>query len=905
MMVRWWWFGPAVTHAEIEREMKLMKEGGIGGFEVQPTYPLSVDGELPGVKNLKFMSPEFLEALKFTAAKAKEMGLRMDLTLGSGWPYGGPQFSNYEGAGRLDTSVVNAPEGAKSVNVPALREGQTLMAAFVAPANSGLGGRGGGGGRGGRGGRGGGAGGGGFGPDASGLKQAKINGSNIELPEGTQTPCDVICFIAGQTGMQVKRPAYGAEGNVIDHFSAPVVDKFIAEIAEPAIAACMPNAPFSVFCDSLEVQGENWSPQLLEEFKKRRGYDLTPLLPALIGDFGPKTGEIRHDWMMTCTEMFNENFNGKFKKLAEKYGTKFRIQGYGSPPAALYSYAYADMGDGEGFTWQGFSTSRWAASSNHLLNRTVTSSETWTWLHGLVFRGTPMDIKAEADRHVLEGVNQFIAHGWPYTAEGASYPGWSFYAAGVFDQYNPWWIVMPDLTKYLQRISYMARQGTPANDVLVFLPNSDAWASGNASMNAALGGRAGNVTTPLLAAGYNVDYCDDQLLEMRGKVDGKTIAFGDSKYKAVVLTSSQRVQLSTMKKLEEFAKAGGIVIAAGGIPEIAPGYLTPAADTDAVKQISAELFSGDHPLGIRLDENGDLAGTLAKKLPPDASFSMGDGEIGFVHRHTADADVYFIANTSNQDQAGIADIRMAGMQVEQWNPMTGTAVGATLDKPGDATRTRVQLKLAPYESTILVFSKRALPQMAAAPTSTAGPIDLTANWTAKFGDEPTAVKVDKLGSWADDEAHKNFSGVVTYERTFTIAPNSVPAGATMMLNFGQGTVPQGGGGRGGQGFHVNYDPPVREACIVYINDQRIGSLWTPPYSLNVGQALKAGENKIKIEVANTALNKIAGSGQFPNYNLQAVRAQFGNRFDPQGLNAIQVLPSGLTGTVQLMPGAAK
>src|SRR6516164_6275216 len=54
IMMRWWWFGPAVTKAELEREMRLMKEGGIGGFEVQPVYPLTLEG------NLTYLSPEFL-----------------------------------------------------------------------------------------------------------------------------------------------------------------------------------------------------------------------------------------------------------------------------------------------------------------------------------------------------------------------------------------------------------------------------------------------------------------------------------------------------------------------------------------------------------------------------------------------------------------------------------------------------------------------------------------------------------------------------------------------------------------------------------------------------------------------------------------------------------------------------
>ena len=93
IMVRWWWFGPAVTKAELEREMRLMKEGGIGGFEVQPAYPLAArqSGEglpQPAVHDRR----SSWTCSRFTGEKAKELGLRMDLTLGSGWPFGGPHI---------------------------------------------------------------------------------------------------------------------------------------------------------------------------------------------------------------------------------------------------------------------------------------------------------------------------------------------------------------------------------------------------------------------------------------------------------------------------------------------------------------------------------------------------------------------------------------------------------------------------------------------------------------------------------------------------------------------------------------------------------------------------------------------------------------------------------------------
>src|SRR5215831_2135372 len=80
IMMRWWWFGPAVTKPELERELRLMKQGGIGGFEVQATYPLVPDDPALGIRNLPYLSDEFLDALRFVAAKAHELGLRMDLT---------------------------------------------------------------------------------------------------------------------------------------------------------------------------------------------------------------------------------------------------------------------------------------------------------------------------------------------------------------------------------------------------------------------------------------------------------------------------------------------------------------------------------------------------------------------------------------------------------------------------------------------------------------------------------------------------------------------------------------------------------------------------------------------------------------------------------------------------------
>ncbi len=93
IMVRWWWFGPAVTTEELDRELHQMKDAGIGGFEVQPVYPLTLDDPSKGLINLRYLSPEFLAAVSSTARTAHELGLRMDMTMGSGWPFGGPHIT--------------------------------------------------------------------------------------------------------------------------------------------------------------------------------------------------------------------------------------------------------------------------------------------------------------------------------------------------------------------------------------------------------------------------------------------------------------------------------------------------------------------------------------------------------------------------------------------------------------------------------------------------------------------------------------------------------------------------------------------------------------------------------------------------------------------------------------------
>src|SRR5260370_5514691 len=123
---------------------------------------------------------------------------------------------------------------------------------------------------------------------------------------------------------------------------------------------------------------------------------------------GPQTKALRRDWGMTLTELFNERFVAPLHEWSKQHHTLLRIQAYGPPAVALSSYVHADLPEGEGAQWKTLSATRWASSASHIYGHPVTSSETWTWLHSPAFRATPLDMKAEADRHLLEGINQLV-----------------------------------------------------------------------------------------------------------------------------------------------------------------------------------------------------------------------------------------------------------------------------------------------------------------------------------------------------------------------------------------------------------------------------------------------------------------------------------------------------------------
>jgi hypothetical protein len=899
-MVRWWWFGAAVTKPEILRELQQMKADGIGGAELAFVYPEVLDGPNPiGVgtgngsvnfKNFPFLSPEHLAAITYAKDEGRKLGLRIDVTLCSGWPYGGPNTPLSEAS--TDLRVVEVPILPNATRIPAVTEipvptdqvrippltiihGDKLIARTIGPGE----------------------------PkhwDAATMQ--RLENGDIASDNITPSPAPrvALLFYVSHTFQQVKRAAVGAEGYVLDPFSHQAVATHLAKVGEPLVKAFGSTPPYAIFSDSLEAYGADWTPDLPQQFFKRRGYDLIPHLPELVAGGTPAADKVRHDWGRTLTELVNENYLTQINDWAKAHGTKFRSQTYGEPAVTFSSQHLTALPEGEGPQWRAFSTLRWATSANHVFGNNITSGETFTWLHSPVFRATPLDMKAEADIDFIMGENQLVFHGWPYSPPPSELepgdPGWSLYAAGVFDDHNPWHPVMPAVTQYIARISWLLRQGEPANQVAVLLPTDDAWAGFTPAHVTVTGAMQKlvpkEILSAILSAGYNFDFIDADAIN--------SVGFGT--HQILVLPPTDRIPTDTLRKIDAWAAHDGKIIAVGKLPSLdAEG--TPLADKSQLAPIA--LVPGV----------GQLVQALHDVIAPNLQFVSADAaarnQIGFIRRKLPNADIYYVANTSNKALNTVVNFSSNFTEGTSWD--TDTA------EPHGVSSKNQALHLAPYESLIVVLSDgpyEIKPRFVSNDRPPQLP-SLSSDWKVEFVSTAKIQIEHSLADWTADPVTLHYSGEAVYSREFLLsnepaqtifltidggtalpgAPDSPPEHGPTPGVLGPNGLPNPLITRPGPGMHAYFDPPIREAALVTINGQPAGALWHPPYRLDVTKLLRPGTNHIEIHVYNTALN--AWSALTPR-DYKPLIEKYGDRFQMQDLNKVAPIPSGILGTIKLV-----
>jgi len=940
-MTRWWWFGGAVTPEEITRELTFMHEAGLRGVELQPVYPVEVDDAQRGVRNVCYFSQEWFDRLRHTAKEAKRVGLQFDFTLGSGWPYGGP-FIPIELAARrlrvLEQDVAGPRELTWDLS-PHLVGEEKIVGVVASPVLASQQ------------------------PDLSRSRvitdQIKeILSNNLRTGMGLDRwpvpPGEwrLMVFIDSPTGMQVKRPTLGMEGYVLDHFNREALELFLRAVGDRTLEELKPlgfPAIHSVFCDSLEVYGADWTSKFMEAFRERRGYDLAPYLPALWQDAGPLTPHFRYDYHLTLSDLILDGFFRPLAEWSEKHGVQARVQAHGAFGDVIEAYALAHIPEGENIflgdrCQVNLRHRRLASSAAHLYRKPVASAETYTWLRMPLFFVTLEMMKAATDSTFLDGINQIVNHGYSYSPPQAGAPGWVFYASTLINHNNTWWRHYPHLVRYVQRTAALLQQGVAVNPIAVYLPLADVFAkfgSGALSIDVELENHLGaEFFDGLRRAGYDFDLLNDGALS-HAKVDQGKLQIGTGVYSAVVVPSVRFMPPESLERLAEFAESGGLVVFIERVPKAAPGLAQQDERTARLRATLKRLWGDAEPAPAGTTAVGagkvilaaspaEVLGRLPFMLIPDcliveagdnseSSLKFARDNVGFVHRRLGSADLYFISNVSSQPQKLQVRFAVGHRRPERWNPETGTSEALLLYVYAvirDETEpvTEVQLHLDAFESCLVVFAD-----------SREQPVVTRSNFWGPLRIEPSG-KRNIVSGLAEENGHYWLETPQGKRHHFAV--NGVPEPQRLAgpwtLKLGEGSpvllsalqswndLPEGKTYSGWATYEITFevaDPGkdlawlldlgrVHETAEAELNGVALGAAWKGLRRLSCRDAIKPGRNQLKVRVANLWIHHMRS---LPHPDVRALAETYGIRWGRYGETGVQELPpSGLLGPVRLV-----
>lgn len=455
----------------------------------------------------------------------------------------------------------------------------------------------------------------------------------------------------------------------------------------------------SVHIDSWENGAQNWTPQMREEFHKRRGYDMFPFLPVLSGRIVGST-EISErflwDLRQTVSEMLIENYAGTFRELAHQNGLRLSIEAYGEPADDITYASQADEPMGEFWAW-GKYEGDWSctemASAGHIYGKPIIGAEAFTSWSSEKWQGYPGNMKDLADWAFCEGINRLVFHRYAAQPFLNVAPGISMGPYGLhYERTQTWWEQSKAWHEYLARCQSLLQQGQFVADLIYLAPE----------------GTPRNFTAPdetqiapHIRGGYGFDGCsaDIVLNGMRVK-DGKIVLPSGMIYKALVLPLVETMTPALLNKIKQLADAGALIIGPALPPVKSPSLADFGAGDETLRKIADDLWgSGCILTGKTAPE------ILAEKgLSPDFESTV---PLRWIHRRIGDADVYFVANPYPEKIQTFADFRIIGRQPELWHPDNGQVENSVTYQERKST-TRVRLQLEPYGSMFVVFQKPSL-----------------------------------------------------------------------------------------------------------------------------------------------------------------------------------------------------
>jgi len=881
---RWWWMGSGVDKSGITAQLEAFAQAGIGGVEIAPIY--GVKGEES--RFIDFLSPEWMEMLKHTLDEAARLGMKVDMTQGTGWPFGGPHITKGKGAARLFVEQYQLSEG-EQINKPLValdRRDQPVEASLQILTA--------------------------YGPNDQVLDLSGKVGAKNQLdwiaPEGTW---DLIAGFSGHTNQQVKRAAPDGSGYVVDHLSKEAVHTYLMRFDSAFDTGDYPVR--AMFNDSYEVYNADWTPGFLQAFQEKRGYDLKLHIRDLIsGEDTESSRRVKSDFRETMSELLLESFTYQWRDWAHEHQMLVKNQAHGSPGNLLDLYGTVDIPEIETFGSTQFDIPglkyekehlstreppdpymlKFASSAAHVTSKPLVSSESLTWL-AEHFR-TPLSLaKPELDQLFLSGINHVFFHGSTYSPEDYPWPGWLFYASVHFGPTNSFWKDLKAMNDYIARCQSVFQESEPDNELLVYWPVYDVWQDTEQRPLYQL--TVHNISewlipTPfyqlnkkLIHGGWQTDYISDNQL-MSAEVQESKLILPGADYKVLLVPELDAIPLTTLKKMINLAEDGGTLIFQNKTWDV-PGLSDYEKRKDELDNLLSSL-SFNNIDGIQVAEVGkgriivekDVSKVL-KWLDVKGEIISGSG-LKFMRMKYEKGKTYFLVNHSRTPIDKELKLNSKGQSAVIMDPVSGKIGYVPVDQTGSGLDIRIQIK--PGESLIIKTLNGQSTNNPWPYGEEGKPITIEGSWEVSAlagGPElPPPFTTSNLVSWTENAGGwEYYSGTAKYQVEVELPELKA---SDYLLTFDQ----------------------LGESATVRVNGDSVGTIWSVPKELKIGPYLKAGKNELEIEVSNLMANRIRYMDlkniewrKFHEINFVNINYK---QFDA---SVWEPMPSGIIGEVKLVP----
>ena len=593
--------------------------------------------------------------------------------------------------------------------------------------------------------------------------------------------------------------------------------------------------------DSWECYSQTWTLKMEDEFNERMGYELRTWLPSIFGyviDNPETTSRFLHDWRSVVGDLFANKFYRRMAELGHEQGLTVVYETAGGDvfPADFMEYfKYADFPMCE--FWHPYTTGyvgslnfkpiKPTASAARMYGKPRVAAESFTsfdlhWNEHFEF------LKDYADYHFIEGVTHNVFHTYTHNPQiGFLPPGTSMGSkiGTPFLRGQTWWPYMKEFTTYLARCSYLLERGQSVSDVLWYIGDEIS--------------HKPDQEYPF-PAGYKYDYCNpDVLLNRLSVKDGLVVTPEGLSYKFIWIPENKRMLPETLERLHALLEQGATVVANAPqrICTLAGGDETQGRFDKNVEAIWGKAADGSI---TTIGKGRLLAGVTIEKAIELLDLKQDvQGDVRWLHRHVKGADWYFITPEKQQAFKGKVSFRAQGA-AELWDPITGEITPLNVERQGEYAS--IELDMPKAGSCFVVFNHNKK-QEKVEKVELANTQSIDNKWTVHFPEgwgAPAELEIETLAPWCELPMSKEgqaFSGSATYTTTFNWSNES----KEVVLDLGK----------------------VSMIAEVFVNGQKVRTLWCTPYAADITSYVKQGENKLQVKVTSTWFNRLAFDASLP------------------------------------------